>query len=97
MKDEKEKWIEEVLVSMEGSQRATPRTGLLEEIEEQLFSDEAKVVSSKQWRLAMTAAAVVLIINIFSFYQIAQNQNSSKLVIEDAQSQSLLSNYKLYD
>ncbi|WP_281756512.1 hypothetical protein [Neptunitalea chrysea] len=60
MKEEKEKWIDKVLMSLEGGQKARPERDLFSSIEKRIQNYEANTIPVS--RLVMAAAAVVLLI-----------------------------------
>ncbi len=99
MKDDKEKWIESVFDSLEGSQRAKPDASLFAKIKRRIDAPEAKVVSMSQWRMAVAAAVALLFLNVFAIQQYAKSSEltSSEMVTEGASDQQLISNYKLYE
>lgn len=99
MKKDKDKWIEDVLDSMKGSQRAKPSPELYAKIERQINAPEAKIVPMPQWSYAVAAAVLVLVLNVFAIRQFTQNNelNVSEIVVSsDDTSSSLISNYKIY-
>lgn len=99
MKEDKEKWIDAVFDSLQGSTRAKPGSGLFAKIENQIDGRDARFVPLPQWRIAVAAAVVLLCLNVFTVRQYLQ---SSKVATEaggaeEASDQALLSNYKLYE
>lgn len=100
MEEDKDKWIEDVLGSMQGSQRAKPNPELYEKIERQLEAPETKIVPMRQWRYAAVAAVLVLVFNAFALRQVVQTNDFSvgeMVVSSDDSGQSLISNYKIYE
>lgn len=99
MKKNKTKWIEDVFLSMQGSQRAKPNPELFAKIESQINNSLAKTSSMISWRYAAAAVIIILFINIFAVSQINRqnlettsfNQNNPALETR------LISNYKLYE
>ena len=61
--NDKEKWIDEVMESMKGSQRAKPDSKLFSKIQSQLHVHNANVVSMRQWSYAAAAAIILLVLN----------------------------------
>ena len=57
MNKDKNKWIDDVLGSMEGSERARPRIDLFDKIERELESPEIKVISIRQLGVAVRSEA----------------------------------------
>lgn len=98
MKNEKEKWIEEVFDSATGSRRAKPSEDLFAKIERQIDIPNAKIIPLGQWRVAVAAAVVILILNIFAISQFNKGyESSTSELANDPSSESLISNYKLYE
>lgn len=100
MKEDKDKWIDEVLDSMKGSQRAKPSPELFAKIENQLAPPEIKIIPMRQWSYAVAAAVLVLVLNVFTVRQFTQNNelNAGEMVVSaDDSGESLISNYKIYE
>lgn len=99
MKNEKEEWIENVFQSMKGSQRAKPSSNLLARIEEKIASSSTKVIPLTQWRYAVAAAVLVLLINTSAlFYYGSQNEVPyNEAPIAGAYSQPLINTYQIYE
>ena len=99
MKDDKDKWIENVFDSMKGSKRAKPSHELFAKIEHQINAPEAKTISMRQWSYTVAAAVLVLVLNVFALRQITQSNelNAGEMIVSDASSQSLISNYNIYE
>ncbi|MEM1120251.1 MAG: hypothetical protein AAGJ18_07360 [Bacteroidota bacterium] len=99
MKDEKEKWMDAVFQSMQGSQRARPRPDLLAKIENQIAVSKVKIVSLRQWKYAVAAAAIILLMNITALRHFHQPQpmNEEKVVALETYSQSLTSSFQIYE
>lgn len=100
MEEDKDKWIEDVLGSMKGSQRAKPDPSLFAKIENRLDTPEANIIPMRQWNYAAAAAVLVLVLNAFALRQVVQTKdyNAGEMVVStDDSSQSLISNYKIYE
>ena len=99
MKNDKEKWMESVFESLKGAERAKPGPDLFAKIESQTFDSEAKVIPIYQLRIAVAVAILLLFFNVIAFNQYAQSSslNTEDLAAEEATSQSLISNYQLYE
>ena len=99
MNSDKEKWIEGVFGSLQGSRRAKPAVDLFAKIESQIDAQEAKIIPMPQWKIAIAAAAVILVMNVLALQNYVQSIDSqnSELITEEASSQALISNYKLYE
>lgn len=99
MKDNKEKWIEDIFNSLEGSKRAKPNFDLFARIEAEIENIDTKVIPLRQVRMMAAAAIVLLTLNMGVFLQYTQSQeaNNENEVIETIDQSSLISDYKLYD
>lgn len=99
MNDEKEKWMEEVFHSMKGSQRAKPSPELFARIEDQIAASKGKIIPLHQWRYAAAAAALVLFINVTALLYYNQYAGAANVEVAavDAYSESLISNYQIYE
>ena len=99
MKKDKEKWMDDVLGSLEGSKRAQPSPELFARIESQIDAPEAKVIPITQWRIAVAAAILLLMLNVFAMRQYAHRYevNTDDLVVEVSADQQLISNYNPYE
>jgi hypothetical protein len=95
---DKEKWMDAILQSMRGSHRAKPRPELFAKIENQFYDPAAKVIPVFKLRVAAAAALFLLIFNVFSMRQYAQNAQSdtAENLIESESDQQLISNFNLY-
>ena len=97
--EDKRQWIDEVLQSMEGSSRAKPRPELFFLIEEQLGFSETVNLKKPNWRFVAVAAILVFVMNISALIYYDQNDYDfdESTQIENTYSQSLISNYQIYD
>ena len=99
---EKEKWVDEVLHCMKGSQRARPRPEVFTKIQNQLIISESKVVPIRKWRYAAAAAILILIVNVFALQRLNQSvewQNSEMVTESGTEyySHCIVSNFKIYE
>ncbi len=99
MKNNQEKWVNEVVESMKGSQRAKPAPELLGKITHQLFDQKAKVLSIRQWRIIAIAATLILALNILAISQLSSNNKAvnTQMAEKNSGQQDIISNYKLYE
>ncbi|MFK7926341.1 MAG: hypothetical protein AB8H47_30620 [Bacteroidia bacterium] len=81
MNNEKEKWIDEVVESMKGSQRAEPRSGLFAEIQGQITA-----IPIYNWKNYAAAAALIILLNTAVLVLYTRNDKAS---ISEAESISL--------
>lgn len=100
MKEDKDKWVDDVFDSMKGHQRAKPKPQLFARIEDKLDASETKMIPMRQWKYTSVAAALLLVLNTFALQQFTKNKelNAGEMVVStDDSSQLLISNYKLYE
>lgn len=99
MESEKEKWVNSVMGSLEGMQRAKPASDLFAKIEREIASPEGKIISMNQLRVAAAAAILLLAMNIFLLNQYAKSETVSSIewVSEVDSNEQLISNYNLYE
>lgn len=81
MEDKKDRWINDVLKSTQGSQRAKPKSHLFAKIQANVKASEAKIVSIGQQRLGIAAALLLLVLNIFVVSQYIQNEQADSDVL----------------
>lgn len=98
-KDDKQKWIDDVFDSMQGSRRAKPSPELFGKIETEIDAPEARVIPMYQWRLTAAAAVLLLVLNVFALRQVAESNalNTGEWVVERTSNQQLISNFKIYE
>lgn len=98
MKNEKDKWIEEVFESVEGIHRAEPSANLFAKIEQQVFK-EGKTISMQKAKLLAVASILLVFVNIFALSkQIKQNSLNIEVITNPTSSnQDFISNYNLYE
>lgn len=99
MEKDKEKWLDETLGSLQGIKRATPPADLFARIEIRVNQTESKIVPMSQWRPAVAAAIVLLVLNIFAMRLYTQRNISvaTDEGVEIAYETQLISDFKLYD
>lgn len=101
MEEEKEKqqWVDGVFQSMKGSSKATPNPALFSLIEQQIEFSQAETIPKKQWRFAVAAAILVLIMNVSALILYEQDDISSNGISKSdtMYSSSLISNYQIYE
>lgn len=99
MKEDKDKWIEEALGSLEGMHRAKPAADLFARIETQVSQAKIRTMPAFQWRPAVAAAILLLVLNIFAIRLYTQRTLSvaSESGTEIAYETQLISEFKLYD
>lgn len=94
---DKEKWIDGIMQSLEGSKRALPSEDLLRKIEQGIASPETKIIPLSRIRAVAAAAVVLLFLNAYTFSRYAQNNKTehSDLLLEN-DAYSLLYDYEIY-
>lgn len=98
MNKDQEKWISSVMDSTKGIHKAEPSADLLAKIERQIDASEFAVIRMQQWRIAVAAAVLLLALNVFLIRQYMQsNDTNIELVSNDSSTETLISNYKLYE
>lgn len=97
MKDEQEKWIDAILNSTQGSRRAQPSADLFAKIEQQLPIQQARIISIGQRRIAIVAAVLLLLANIFVLQQYTGSVNSEATIANTSEmADKLISDYNIY-
>ena len=95
-----EEWIDQVLGSTEGMQRAQPSPELLDRIEQTLTDQRAEKISATHWWLAAAAAIILLVINLFATRELLQAEGLQAFE-KQAQvgnfQEPLLSDYNFYE
>jgi len=99
MKERKEQWKEDVLNSMKGSQRAKPSLDLFNKITQKIHHPSTSIIPMHQWRIAITAASILLALNFISIHNYLKTNNltDKNLSIEETSSDIIISEYQLYD
>ena len=99
MENDKEKWVDEVMGSLKGSERAKPAPDLFNRLESQLVKPNAHIVPAFRSRLAVAAAVVLLALNGFALSRYFANTNNmtSEAMVDRTDNQQLISNYKIYE
>ena len=98
MAEDKDNWIEEVFLSMKGSERARPGHDLLVKIQSRIEGRDHKVVTLHQWKFTAAAAVLLVFMNTMALVYFSQEQldNYSDVLSESAQNHSIISTYQIY-
>ena len=98
MEDDKTKWIEQALNSLEGSSRAKPAPRVFTQVTRLIETENATIIPLQRLRMAAAIAASVLLVNVYVLGQLAQEEgvNSEQIVYENQLSNQLINSYKLY-
>ncbi|GLR18277.1 hypothetical protein [Portibacter lacus] len=99
MKNDKEKWVNDVLNSMEGSRRAKPSPELFDQILQEIDRPETQVLTMPHWSRIAAVAALLIMGNVFAVQQISQSRYSdlSEVSSSDSDNYMLVSDYKIYE
>ena len=99
MNAEREEWVNEVLQSKQGIRRAKPRPDLFADISDRISTSGGKVIPIFQWKYAISAAAIILLINVSALFYYNKNSNDSysTIAVEDTYGQSIVSSYQIYE
>lgn len=95
MKEAKEQWIEAVINSMEGADRAKAPNGLFSKISAEAISQIQSSIPIRKLRWIAAAAAVLLVLNVFAIRQFKGIQ-SEEILSDDSRS-ALVSDLKIYE
>lgn len=97
MQDEQNKWVDEVMNSLQGIRAAEPPTDLFASITARINHPEAKVVPMRQLRWSIAIAAMLLLLNAMAIRSYAINQNDGYAQAESYEAFQLGSDYKIYE
>lgn len=98
MSKEEDKWMDDVLRSWQGSQRATPHPDLLRKIEERIAPPALRLVSKREWRLGVAAAIALLLINGFAWQSMqADTAYGQETMAYESNEGGLISDYNIYE
>lgn len=99
MENDKEKWFEEVLGSMKGSQKAQPRSSLFAQIESKLDAPTTEIIPIHQWRTIAASAILLFILNFYAAYEFNQSlqTNTTELETDEMYNYQVISDYKIYE
>lgn len=82
--DEKEKWADEVLNSLQGIERATPENKLFEKIRTEILAEKyTKTVSLRHLAWTAIAASVIIAINVYAVKLHADSRAVDRSVIQN--------------
>ncbi len=100
MSEDSEKWVEEILTSMQGSKKAYPSSDLFVKIERRIDNKEGKVLFSSFNVTAIAATAILVLFNIIAIQQYKMKNESSanySVMANHNYNESIISNYKIYE
>lgn len=97
MNKNNEQQINDILNSMKGSKRAKPQRDLFAQIQAKIQAPKVKILSMYQLRAAAAVGLLIVTLNVYAFGNYFLNTtNDTELVMQD-NSESLISNYQLYE
>ncbi len=96
MQKDVNKRINEILNSIEGSQRAKPKMDLLGKMERIIYEIEGIMIPMNRIKLVAAAAAIMLILNL-SVLNLYFQSNQEGDLLEIQHSTALITDFKLYD
>jgi hypothetical protein len=97
MQDEREKWVDEVMNSLQGMRAAEPPADLFEAIQTGINKPKAKVIPLRQLRWSIAIAAVLLLLNVIAIRSYANNKDDGFASLEEFGGSPLVSDYKIYE
>ncbi len=99
MQDEQEKWVDEVMDSLQGMQRAVPPVDLFESIEAQITKsrERGKIIPMQQIRWSIAIAAVLLLLNVVAIRSYTVNNNNGYASVDLTEDTPLISDFKIYE
>lgn len=94
--DKKEQWVNEVLQSLDGIEKAEPKADLFAKITDKISKGEVtKIIPLQQLRWVAAAACIIIGVNIYVFTSgITTTKNTN---INTTETYQILSNYSLYN
>ena len=95
---DKEKWIDNAMRSLEGSERARPDADLFDKIEQQIDQPAATVIPLNRVRVAAVAAVLLVAVNAYVIRQYMGNVSIDKAsLVKGGEIYNPLSNYEIYN
>lgn len=98
-RQESDRWVEDIFSSMEGSSRAIAPDHLLSKIQAKIEDTQPAKVRKLSLVYAVSAACVILLINMLAIHQISQSNNESELVTDSYSDNAtqLISDFNIYE
>jgi hypothetical protein len=97
MRDEREKWVDEVMGSLQGMQAAEPPADLFDAIVVRINKPKAQVIPLRQLRWSIAIAAVLLLLNAVAIRSYAVSNNDGFVSVEEFGGSQLVSDFKIYE
>ncbi len=94
-----EKWMDDVLGSMEGSKTVAPSRDLFANIQSRIEAREVRVIPFPQRIMGIAAAVLLLSLNIFAMnaYGFFENDSAAIVSNESSETTELISDFKIYE
>lgn len=98
MKEDKEKWFDEMFESVQSQKKVVPRADLFHQIEEKTDSKVVSIIPMYQLRAIAAAVLLLLTINISALVRNMKQTDTNVVMNTEttSQEQSLITDYKLY-
>lgn len=94
--NKKEQWASEIMQSLDGMQRAEPKTDLFAKITAQLpVKKQAKIVPLKHLRWIAAVACAIIAVNIYVFD--ASIKSKKQTTYSQSMKTNLVTNYYIYN
>lgn len=99
MENNESTWPEEILQSMQGSQRAQPHPDLFSELQEKIADTSAIIIPIQHWRKYAAVALLILLVNTTVLILHAQQSQPDRNEMRTATStqKPLTTSFQLYD
>jgi len=99
MKEENNKWIEDVFQSMNGSRKANVNPALFAKIEDRILASEVAIIPAFGWKQFAAAAAIILALNTITMinYNKSIKSNDQDIAAIESNNQTLISTYQIYN
>lgn len=97
--EDSEKWMEEVLGSMQGSKTVAPTRDLFIDIQKRIEDTNVRVIPFPQRIIGIAAAILLLCLNIFAMnaYGFFENDHTEIVSNEGSGASELMSDFKIYE
>jgi len=98
MKEENNKWIEDVFQSMNGSRKAKVNPALFAKIEDRISASEIEIIPVFGWKQYAAAAVIILAMNTITMinYSKSIKSNDQDIVAIGSNNQALMTTYQIY-
>lgn len=98
MNNNKSKWTEDVIQSMQGSQRAVPKPELFIKIQNEINDLRDHKITQRQLRNYVAAGIVIIMINVFIVFVSKHNKSSeAKEILAQSKFKPIVYSYQMYN